>query len=56
MCREARANVYKTEVGYQKNTPLPGLKYKWKDNIKMHLKEDGCVGVDSNHLARERVQ
>jgi hypothetical protein len=28
----------------------------WEDNIKMDLKETGCVGVDWFHLAQDNVQ
>jgi len=30
--------------------------HRWKDNIRMNLREIGCEGVDWMHLAQDREQ
>jgi hypothetical protein len=52
--REKR-NLYKVFVGKPKgNRPLDRLRHRWKDGIKMHLKEIGWEGVEWIHLAQDR--
>ena len=34
--------------------PLGRPRRRWEDNIKIHLKEVGCRGLDWNGLAQDR--
>ena len=40
--------------GPEGNRPLEILRSKWEDNIKMHLQEVGCGGMDWIDLAQDR--
>ena len=40
--------------GPEGNRPLERLRSKWEDNIKMHLQEVGCGGMDWIDLAQDR--
>jgi hypothetical protein len=40
---------------HQGKRPLKRPTNKWKDNIKMYLKETGCVDVDSSGLRQGPV-
>jgi hypothetical protein len=45
-------NEYKILIGWPEGKrPLRRPRYRWEDNIKMGLREIGCVGVDWIHLA-----
>jgi hypothetical protein len=44
-------NAYKTVAG-KPNGKIP--RRRWKDNIKMSLREIGLEGVDWIHLAQDR--
>ena len=38
------------------NRPLGRPRHKWEDNIKMHLQEVGCGGMEHIILAQERAR
>jgi hypothetical protein len=40
----------------ERNILLGRSRHRWKDNIKMDLKEIGSENVDSIHLAQDRTQ
>jgi hypothetical protein len=45
-------NAYKVKP--EGISPLGRLKHRWKDNIKVNLKEMECEGMDWIHLAQDR--
>jgi hypothetical protein len=48
-------NVYKILVGkHEGKRPLGKPRHKWKDNIRMDLREIRWEGVDWMHLAKDR--
>jgi hypothetical protein len=50
-------NTHKILDEYPKDRiPLRRPRHKWKDYIKMGLKEIGCEDEDRVHLAQDRVQ
>jgi hypothetical protein len=52
-CMGERPGVYKVLVGKpEEKRPLGRPKLRWKDNIKMVLKEVGCGGKDLIELAQ----
>jgi len=51
----ARRGAYRVLVGIPEGKrPLGKPRHRWKDNIKMHLQEVGCGGMDWIYLAQER--
>jgi hypothetical protein len=36
--------------------PLRRPRHRWKDNIKMDLKEIGCKGVEWMHMTKDKDQ
>jgi hypothetical protein len=40
----------------RREEPLGSPRCRWKDNIRMDLREIGCEGVDWIHLAQDRNQ
>jgi hypothetical protein len=47
-----RRGVYRVLLGKPEGKRLLGrLRRRWKDNIKMNLKEVGCGGMDRIELA-----
>jgi hypothetical protein len=50
-------NVYKIVVGKPEGErPLRRSRHRWKDNIRMDLREIGWKGVDWTHLVQNRCQ
>jgi hypothetical protein len=50
-------NAYKILIGKPDGKrPFRRLRFRWKDNIKMDLKEIRFGGVDWIHLAQDRDQ
>jgi hypothetical protein len=50
-----RRGIYKVLVGKRKGKrPLGRPRHRWEDNIKMHLQEVGCGGVEWIKLAQDR--
>jgi hypothetical protein len=50
-------NAYKILVGKSEGKrPLGRPRRRWKDNIRMDIKEIGWEGVDWIHLAKDRNQ
>jgi hypothetical protein len=48
-------NAYKILVGKPEGKrPLGRIRHRWKDNIKMNLREIGFGGVDWIHMAQKR--
>ena len=43
-------------MGKQGNRPLGRRRRKWKDNIKMDLREESCAASDWIDLAQDRYQ
>jgi hypothetical protein len=39
----------------QRSRPLGMPRRRWKDNVKMNLREIGCEGVDWTELALDKV-
>ena len=49
------ADVYTILVGKpERKRPLGRPRHRWEDNIKMHLQEVGCGGMDWIELAQDR--
>ena len=47
--------LYRVLVGKPEGErPLGRPRRRWEDNIKMHLQEVGCGGIDWIYLAQER--
>jgi hypothetical protein len=46
--------IYKTMVGKTRGKSLAGPRYRWKDSIKIDLKEMGLEGEDWIHLAQHQ--
>jgi len=56
-CIERMRNSYKISVGKTEGErPLRRPRHRWKDNIRMDLKEIGWKAVDWIHLAKDRDQ
>jgi hypothetical protein len=56
VCLGEMRNVYKILVGNSEGKrPLGGPRHRWKDNIKLNLKEIGFEGVNWIHLGIETV-
>jgi len=54
---ENMRNAYKILVGKSEGKrPLGRPRRRWKDNIRMDIKEIGWEGVDWIHLAKDRNQ
>jgi len=54
-CVGERRGVYRVLVGKREGMrPLGGPRRRWEDNIKMHLQEVGCRGMDWIELAQDR--
>jgi len=52
-----RRGVYRASMGKAEGMrPLGRPRRRWEDNIKMHLQEVGCGGVDWIELAQDRGQ
>jgi hypothetical protein len=52
-----KRNAYRLLMGKPEGKrPLGGSRCRWVDNIKMHLREIGCGGMDWIDLARDRDQ
>jgi hypothetical protein len=52
-----RGNVYRVLAGRpESGTPLGRPRRRWKDNIKMDLREIGIDGTNQIQLAQDRVQ
>ena len=52
---EERRGVYRVLVGKPEGKRSLGRpRRRWEDNIKMGLKEVGCVGIDWINLAQDR--
>jgi hypothetical protein len=52
-----KRNAYRILVGKPEDKrPLGRPRRKWVDNIKIDLREIGCVGMDWIHLAENRDQ
>ena len=50
-----RRGVYRVLVGKPEGKkPLGRLRSRWENNIKMHLREVGCGGMDWIELAQDR--
>jgi hypothetical protein len=50
-------NVYSILVGKSEGEGSLGIpRHRWKDNVRMDLKEVGWEGVDWIHLAQDRDQ
>jgi len=50
-------NSYRISVGrHEGKKPLGRPRHRWKDNIRMDLKEIGWEGVDWMHLVQDRDQ
>jgi hypothetical protein len=50
-------NAYSMLVGKPEGKrPLGRPRRRWKDNIRMELREVGCEAVDLIHLAQDRDQ
>jgi hypothetical protein len=51
-----RRNVYRVLVGKPEGKrPLGRPRHRWKDGIKINLREIGCGGVEWIHLAQDTV-
>jgi hypothetical protein len=51
----ARRGVYRALVGKPGGKRSQGRpRHRWEDNIKMHLQEVGCGGMDWTELAQNR--
>jgi hypothetical protein len=56
-CMGEVRNAYKILVGKsEEKRPLGRPKHRWKDNIRMDLREIGWMGVDLMHLVQDRNQ
>jgi hypothetical protein len=50
-----RRGLYRGLVGkHEGKRPLGRPRHRWKDNIKMDLREVGCEGINSNDVAQDR--
>jgi hypothetical protein len=50
-----RRNIYKILAGKPEGErPLRRPRHRWKDNIRIDLRERGWVGVDWMHLGQDR--
>jgi len=53
----ARRGVYRVLVGKSEGKrPLGRPRRRWEDNIKLHLQEVGCRGMDWIELAQGRYR
>ena len=51
---DKRRGVYRVLVGKsERKRPLGRPRRRWEDNIKMHLQEVGCGGIDWIKLAQD---
>jgi hypothetical protein len=54
-CMRKGRNMYRVSVGKPEGKiPLERPRHRWKDGIKMDLREIGCRGVEWMHLAQDR--
>jgi hypothetical protein len=52
-----KRNAYRVLVGKSEGKrPLGRCKYRWKDNIKINLREVGCSGMKCIDLAQDSDQ
>jgi hypothetical protein len=56
LMEEMRDAYIKLSGEYERKRPIGRPKRRWKNNIKIHLKEMGYEGVDWTILAQDRVQ